>query len=436
MSKSKKKKETTKMYKFHEMSSYLPLLEDEEFDALVEDIREFGQIEPIVLYEGAILDGRNRYRACKKLGIEVKATEWKPSEATGITPLQYVISTNIMRRHLNHAQRSEIGLLLREEEEKLTAERVKKLQQEKIELMNLEKAKKEGDSSVDPKILETREKIDNLSKGTTLKIVGEKVKVSDETLRQAKKIKEVAEKEPEIAKEWEKAKREEVGISSVYEKAKAVEEAETLPTKERNKILQQIKEESMSPKQLREEIKEAKEEQRRVDIAKKSAELRKKHEEMEVLKNRIKEYKTQIESFNNGIKTSEANLKVLSEEITEKYPQWKGLEPAVLITKMSLHYDTLDTEIYNDQLNQLRDKYSKLMKPLRDKLYALEEEYKTQKEEIIAEKKERQNDIRELEKYETRLNTTIEKIEQNTSNLEKTKKDLEAVLREYDEKYK
>ena len=430
MSKSNKKKDTTTMYLFHELSSYLPLLEDEEFDALVEDIREFGQIEPIVLYEGKILDGRNRYRACKKLGIEVKATEWKPSEATGITPLQYVISTNIMRRHLNTAQRSEIGLLLLEEEEKLAKQRQSEIAKLKAEAMTEKGKKGLQKGQLENKNLD--DQIKSISKGPSSEIVSPKVRVSSLSLSQAKKVKEIAEREPEIAKEWEKAKKGEQGIYKVYQKAKAVEEAETLPTKERNKILQQIKEESMSPKQLREEIKEAKEEQRRVDIAKKSAELRKKHEEMERISNRIKEYKSQIESFNNGIKNSEAKLKVLTEEITEKYPQWKGLEPALLLTKMSLHYDTLDTEIYNDQLNELRDKYSKLMKPLQEKLKALEEEYKTQKEEIIAEKKERQHDIKELENYEIRLNTTIETIEQNTSNLEKTKKDLEAVLKEYE----
>jgi len=429
MSKAKSKKATTP-YLFHELSSYLPLLEGEEFDALVEDIREFGQIEPIVLYEGKILDGRNRYRACKKLGIEVKATEWKPSEATGITPLQYVISTNIMRRHLNTAQRSEIGLLLLEEEEKLAQKRYEE---------TVGRPKKSNQN------LDQNLEKEKLPQST--EIVGAKVRVSHGYISQAKKIKDIAEgytdkegkehpPEPLIAEEWEKSKKGEQGIYKVYEKAKAVEEAETLPTKQRNEILQQIKEESMSPKQLREEIKEAKEEQRRIDIAKKSAELRKKHEEMEILKNRIKEYKTQIEGFKNGIKNSEANLKVLTDEITEKYPQWKGLDPALLLTKMSLHYDTLDTEIYNDQLNQLRDKYSKLMKPLQEKLKALEEEYKTQKEEIVAEKKERQNDIKELERYENLLNKSIDTIEQNTSNLEKTKKDLEAVLKEYDEKYK
>lgn len=432
MSKSKEKKAKTTMYLFHEMSSYLPLLEDEEFDDLVEDIKEFGQIEPIVLYEGKILDGRNRYRACKKLGIEVNATEWKPSEATGITPLQYVISTNIMRRHLNHAQRSEIGLLLLDEEERLADERKKELI--KLRTEEGKNGLKTEAEVPEEALMLIKEKYGE--KGKSAKKVGEKVKVGKTVMGQAKKIKEIAEREPIIAEEWERAKREEIGVGAVYEKAKAVEEAETLPSSERKKILQQIKEESMSPKQLREEIKEAKEEQRRVDIAKKSAELRKKHEEMQVLLKRIEGYKKDLEGFKNGVKDSEAKLNVLIEEITEQYPQWKGLEPAVLITKMSLHYDTLDTEIYNDQLNELRDKYTKLMKPLQEKLKALEEEYKTQRDEIISQKKERQDDIRQLERYENLMNTTIEKIDLNVSHLAKTKKDLEAVLKEYDEKYK
>jgi len=418
MSKSTKKT-VTKTYLFHELSSIFPLMEGEEFELLVEDMRLHGQQEIGILYEGKILDGRNRYRVCKILNIPFEVKDYD----SDMDPRDYIISTNLYRRHLNVAQRSEIGLLLLEEEEKLAKERKS--------AFSKERPKKE-----DGTFLPINNQEDKKDYKSSTNIVAPKVRIGSNVLSQAKKVKEIAAEEPFIAEEWEKAKRGDQGVRAVYEKAKAIEEAETLPTKERKKILQQIKEESLSPKQLREEIKEAKEEQRRVDIAKKSADLRKKHEEMEVLKNRIKEYKTQIESFNNGIKNSEANLNILTEEITEKYPQWKGLEPAVLITKMSLHYDTLDTEIYNDQLNQLRDKYSKLMKPLRDKLYALEEEYKTQKEEIITEKKERQNDIKELEKYETLLNTTIEKIEQNTSNLEKTKKDLEAVLREYDEKYK
>ena len=56
--------------KFHEYAGLFPLLTGEEFDALVADIEKNGLIEPVWLYEGKILDGRNRYRACLDLGTE------------------------------------------------------------------------------------------------------------------------------------------------------------------------------------------------------------------------------------------------------------------------------------------------------------------------------------------------------------------------------
>ncbi|HTQ33530.1 MAG TPA: ParB N-terminal domain-containing protein [Stellaceae bacterium] len=77
-----------------------------EYRALVEDIRQHGQREPIVLYDGRILDGRNRWRACRELGVEPKCIEW--TEADG-APSVFVVSRNLHRRHLNEAQRAEIA---------------------------------------------------------------------------------------------------------------------------------------------------------------------------------------------------------------------------------------------------------------------------------------------------------------------------------------
>jgi hypothetical protein len=49
---------------FHPLANIFPLIEGKDFADLVDDIRLNGLHEPIVLYRGQILDGRNRYCAC------------------------------------------------------------------------------------------------------------------------------------------------------------------------------------------------------------------------------------------------------------------------------------------------------------------------------------------------------------------------------------
>jgi hypothetical protein len=79
-----------------------------EFDALVADIREHGQREPVVLHEGKILDGRNRYRACMEAGREPTTEDWDQDG----TAQAYVVSKNLHRRHLNESQRAMIAAKL------------------------------------------------------------------------------------------------------------------------------------------------------------------------------------------------------------------------------------------------------------------------------------------------------------------------------------
>ena len=44
----------------HAAAELFPLMEGAEYEALKQDIAERGQLVPIVLHEGRILDGRNR----------------------------------------------------------------------------------------------------------------------------------------------------------------------------------------------------------------------------------------------------------------------------------------------------------------------------------------------------------------------------------------
>lgn len=72
-----------------------------EFADLVEDIRSNGLMEPIVMHEGKILDGRNRYRACEASGVKPRFIQFDGS----VSPISFIVSLNLHRRHLSESQR-------------------------------------------------------------------------------------------------------------------------------------------------------------------------------------------------------------------------------------------------------------------------------------------------------------------------------------------
>lgn len=95
----------------HPIARLFPPMSDAQYAALRDDIRENGQREPITLWQGQVIDGLHRARACDELGIAPVTREWE-GEESGLTA--YVVSLNLHRRHLSESQRAMVA-------EKITA---------------------------------------------------------------------------------------------------------------------------------------------------------------------------------------------------------------------------------------------------------------------------------------------------------------------------
>jgi len=89
------------IYNPHEYADLFPLITGDEFVELKSNIKERGLLNPVITLNGKILDGRNRFRACKEVGVEVKTVEYDGDNA-----LADVLSWNLQRRHLNASQKA------------------------------------------------------------------------------------------------------------------------------------------------------------------------------------------------------------------------------------------------------------------------------------------------------------------------------------------
>lgn len=97
----------------HPAATIFPLMDGVELVALADDIRAHGLLEPIVLLDGFVLDGRNRLRACELADVDPRFETWTTGETwdpNGMTPTEWVVSHNLHRRHLTTGQRAALAL--------------------------------------------------------------------------------------------------------------------------------------------------------------------------------------------------------------------------------------------------------------------------------------------------------------------------------------
>jgi ParB-like chromosome segregation protein Spo0J len=89
----------------HEVANLFPPIEGAAFDELKADIAKNEMLVPLLLYQGKILDGRSRFKACKELGVKPTTVVWDGD----CSALECVVSLNMHRRHLSDNQRTVIA---------------------------------------------------------------------------------------------------------------------------------------------------------------------------------------------------------------------------------------------------------------------------------------------------------------------------------------
>jgi len=95
-------------------------MSEEEYKALVDDIKKNGLIDPIVVHEGKIIDGRHRFKACMELGIELSFVQWNEEGSL----VDFVTSKNAVRRHLTASQKAAVAVMALSHYQKEAKERM------------------------------------------------------------------------------------------------------------------------------------------------------------------------------------------------------------------------------------------------------------------------------------------------------------------------
>ena len=145
----------------------IPPLSPEEFEQLEKNILEEGIRDPLVVWNGVLIDGHNRYEIAKKHGLDYETVErdfYSEDEARA-----WIIQNQLGRRNLSKYDRSVMALKLKP----VVAERAKE---------NERKGGGSGSSG--------RQKIGNPT--TTAKELAKTAGVSHETIRKVEKIEEKA----------------------------------------------------------------------------------------------------------------------------------------------------------------------------------------------------------------------------------------------------
>lgn len=287
-------------YKIHSAANLFPMLGDIELKELSEDIAKNGLIEPIWLSkDNELLDGRNRYLACKIVKVKAETRTYR-----GDDPIGFVCSLNMHRRHLTAGQKAIAAL----EIEKLYATEAKERQRE---------AAKEKNSAGDgtgfgPSVAEPLNSAERQARASRTK-AAKAVGTSADSVAKAKKIANRApdllekvqkdeislNKANEIVKEREQEKREKEAVIARLAKEREEMDLQVIANGGRIPAAEELK---PKPHEYKDLLSEAKLETKR--------------------RNAVNDFKTETVRFNNKIKEHIKTILEFSPITDEKELIW------------------------------------------------------------------------------------------------------------------
>lgn len=191
-----------------ELKSLIPPLTAEEFKQLETNVLAEGIREPIITWNGTIVDGHNRYELAQMYDLPYKTREMQFTTMENCK--EWMILNQFGRRNLNNYQRSVLALEL----EKVFSERAKESKAEKVSYFR-----------------QTGEVLANLPKPDTRKELSNVAGVGERTIS---KVKAIEAKAPEEVKE--KLRTNEVSIDQAYKEIKKEEKKA-----ERDKKIEEVK---------------------------------------------------------------------------------------------------------------------------------------------------------------------------------------------------
>lgn len=165
-----------------EFQSLIPPLSDDEYERLEKSILIEGVRDPIITWNGTIIDGHNRYNICDEHGIPFKTVERE--FASRDAAKLFIISNQLSRRNLPVAA---IGLLKLEEKD-IVARQAKEQQGKRTDLTQ---------ANIPPNLGECSKK--DKHDGETMEQLAADIPIGRESLRKLDVIKQKAEEGDPVA---------------------------------------------------------------------------------------------------------------------------------------------------------------------------------------------------------------------------------------------